>query len=806
LIRRLKTGIVILLIAASALSAQEVQRPRIGLVLSGGGARGFAHIGVLKMLDSLEIPIDVIAGTSMGGIVGALYSIGHSGMEVEVLSNRTDWQEIFTDTPPRSRLPYFQKRETGRYQMVFGVKGMKPATPSGLIFGQKVHLLFSSLTFPYEQVTSFDELPCPFRCVAVDLVTGNQVVMDRGSLARAMRSTMAIPTIFSPVEWGDSLLIDGGILNNLPVDVVRAMGADIVIAVDVGLPLMEKKELNTVLDILDQSIAILGREQWRRNVQDADILITPDLTGFTMQDFNNEKIKKIIRQGDLAARQYADTLLQLKETYQLQCLENPTFLQYTDQRPQIHDIQITGHTTLNFQYVYEKIGLYPGDFFDPMCLYRRISELKAQRIFEDIQYEVIPVSESLIRLLIRVQEIEKPVIHGLHIEGLKNIRFSTVYRLLGIKPGDRLDTELLNKRIMNVYALGYFEHITYRIKSTRGNRVFLTISIKELPFKQLRIGLRYDNYHKLVVAASMLVSSPLIRGLRVENEIQFSGLTKVHTKVFYPSKTLSLPAYPFFRFTYRNVPMLIFDDFGSEIAEYEDRAYTTGIGIGLLDARLFNMEVEYLHENTDIAPRIAMPVPELFPSWNHHLRSLQVTATLDALDDALLPGQGCYIQAFYEGSYRQWNSDLHFQRLQLSVDVYHTWDERHTMRYFFFGCGSSSGTPIYKFFNPGRPQTFVGMEYDQLFGSSMTILRLEYRYAFSQAIYFNCISNIALEYHYHVHDMSSYVKRFWGAGAGIKYYFAPLGTIEFIYSRGSESIYNPTRFRSVIYFSLGTKF
>lgn len=803
---KLKTGIAFLLLMTAALSAEEFQRPKIGLVLSGGGARGFAHIGVLKMLDSLEIPVDMIAGTSMGGIMGTLYAIGHSGMELEVLSTGTDWQEIFTDKPPRSQMPYLQKEQTGRYQMVFGIRGMKPAAPSGLIFGQKLNLLFSSLTFPYEQVERFDKLPCPIRCVAVDLVTGNQVVLDRGSLAKAMRSTMAIPTIFSPVEWGDSLLIDGGISNNLPVDVARAMGADIIIAVDVGLQLMEKKELNTALAVLDQSIAILGRDKWKRNMKDADILITPDLTGFTMQDFNKNKIIKIIHQGDLIAKQYLDTLIQLKETYHLRRLENPTFLQFSDKKLQIHDIQITGHTTLNFQYIYEKIGLYPGDYFDPMCLYRRISELKAQRIFEDIQYEVIPVSDTSIRLLIRVKEIEKPVIHGLHIEGLKYFRFSTVYRLLGIKPGDRLDVDILNRKIMKLYALGYFEHVTYDIKSIRGNRVFLTISVKELPLWKLRIGLRYDNYNKLVIAASMLVTSPWVRGLRVEDEIQFSGLTKIHTKVSYPSRTLSLPVYPFFRFTYRNIPMVIFDEFGSEIAQYKDRAYTTGIGICLLDARMFNVEMEYLHESMDITPRIALPDPNLFPSWDDRLRTIQVTATLDALDDVLLPRKGCYIQAYYEGSYKSWNSDISFQRFQLYADIYHSWNKRHTMRYFFYGCGSSAQTPIYKFFNLGKPNTFVGMQYDQLFGSSMSIMRLEYRYAFNQAITFSCITNLALEYHYQVHDMSSYVKRFWGVGTGITYLLAPLGTIEFIYSQGSKSIHDPGGAQSVIYFSLGTKF
>ena len=152
----------------------------MGLVLSGGGAKGFAHIGILQMLDSLNIPVDYIAGTSIGGIGGALYSIGYNGDDLESLMTDLDWDEIFTDRPPREQLPYFQKKDVGRYQLEFGLDGVKPVTPSGLIFGQKISLLFSSLTFPYEQVDNFNELPIPFRCVAVDLITGNEVVLKDG--------------------------------------------------------------------------------------------------------------------------------------------------------------------------------------------------------------------------------------------------------------------------------------------------------------------------------------------------------------------------------------------------------------------------------------------------------------------------------------------------------------------------------------------------------------------------------------------------------------------------------------------------
>lgn len=180
------------------------------MILSGGGALGFAHIPTLKILDSLEIPIDYIAGTSMGGIAGALYSIGYSGIELEHLVKSVDWLELFSDKPNRDLIPYFLKKDDGKYQFSFGIEGNNILPPSGLIRGQKISLLLSKLTYAYEKVPDFDHLPIPYRCTAIDLITGNEVILKDGSLAKTMRSTMAIPTAFYPVAWGDSLLIDGG--------------------------------------------------------------------------------------------------------------------------------------------------------------------------------------------------------------------------------------------------------------------------------------------------------------------------------------------------------------------------------------------------------------------------------------------------------------------------------------------------------------------------------------------------------------------------------------------------------------------
>ena len=299
--RRILGAVLMLLLLQGALQARE--RPRIGLVLGAGGAKGLAHIPVLKLLDDLDIPIDCIVGTSIGGVLGGLYAIGYSGSEIEEITANLDWEVLFRDLPSRDKRPYFNKKDDGKYQLDLIWKDWVPSPPQGLIFGQNIFQTMSLLTFPYATVHDFDRLPVPFRCVTVDLVTGRPVVLGEGSLALALRATMAIPTVFSPVTWDRYILVDGGILNTLPVDVAREMGADIVIAVDLSAPLGDSDSLDSADRILAQSIRLVEHAHKRDNAAAADILIHPDMTGLGAMDFfSRQKLGKIREAGRSAAR------------------------------------------------------------------------------------------------------------------------------------------------------------------------------------------------------------------------------------------------------------------------------------------------------------------------------------------------------------------------------------------------------------------------------------------------------------------------------------------------------------------------
>jgi NTE family protein len=308
------------LLGAGAVSAQQpvapdgAHRPRIGLVLSGGGARGAAHIGVLKVLEENRVPVDVIAGTSMGAVVGGLYASGLSASDIERVMTSVDWQDAFRDRPARTDLNFRRKLEDQNFLVKFplGLKGRKFRLPRGLVQGQKLTQILRGLTLPVAQIQHFDDLAIPFRAVATDLVTGDRVVLDRGDLATAMRASLSAPGVFSPVETDGRMLVDGGLSSNLPIDVAREMGVDVLIVVDCGFPLLERGKLVSVATVSNQMLAILIRHntaEQRKTLQPSDVVIDPALGDFSSLDFTEHA--KAMKLGEEAARGQAPRLAAL---------------------------------------------------------------------------------------------------------------------------------------------------------------------------------------------------------------------------------------------------------------------------------------------------------------------------------------------------------------------------------------------------------------------------------------------------------------------------------------------------------------
>lgn len=274
------------------------ERPRIGLALSGGGARGLAHIGVLKVLEEERIPIDIVTGNSMGAVMGALYAIGYSAAEIERIAIETDWIDLFSEKIDRKYIPIEDKEKMGRYFAAFNLEGYRVRFLPGLISGQKTYNLLSRLLWPVRNIDDFSRLPKPFSCVATDIATGEAVFLRNGNLPDAIRASMAIPGAFSPIKIDGRLLVDGLLVLDFPVEEAFGLGADIVIGVDVGFQPLPADSIRTLMDILSQSLRL--HQFPNRAIQAAmcDILIMPELDDYTAFEF---KTAEIIRRGEEAA-------------------------------------------------------------------------------------------------------------------------------------------------------------------------------------------------------------------------------------------------------------------------------------------------------------------------------------------------------------------------------------------------------------------------------------------------------------------------------------------------------------------------
>lgn len=377
-----------------AMAEAAQQRPRVGLALGGGGARGLAHVGVLKVLEEMRVPIDCIAGTSMGSIIGGLYASGMPPEEMETTLAGIDWPRVFSDGPPRADLPFRTKVE----QRVLltdksvGIKNGKIQLPLGLLQGQNLLLLLETLTLPAADVRDFDQLKVPFRAVATDLATGGPVVLSKGELAKAMRASMSIPSALVPVELDGKLLADGGMADNVPVDVVRELcHPDVIIAVDVGAPLVSTSELTSLLSITEQLTGFLtvgNSEKQIASLGPRDILIKPNLGDISSLNFerSNEAVE-VGSTGAIAQRGALSGLSLTPTAYAAYRDAQPSLS--PQQHPVVDFIRIKNDTRLSDQVIEQQIHLKPGDRLDPDKLSRDLNVIYGMGDFQQVDYSLV---------------------------------------------------------------------------------------------------------------------------------------------------------------------------------------------------------------------------------------------------------------------------------------------------------------------------------------------------------------------------------------------------------------------------------
>lgn len=388
--------LVLLLLLTPLLAIAQDAQPRVGLVLSGGAARGLAHIGVIKALEEQGVRIDAIAGTSMGAVIGGLYASGYSVDELEQVALTMDWREVLSDDPPRTDVPFRRKQDDRDFlikqRLSFRDDGSL-GLPLGVIQGQNLALLLERLLVRSSDVRDFDRLPIPFRAVATDIANDEKVVFRSGHLPQVIRASMSIPAVFAPVELDGRLLVDGGMVDNIPVDVARDMGVDRVIVVDIGTPLKPRKELLTVVDVLNQSTTMMTRrnsEQQLATLRDSDVLVQPNMTGFEVTDFGRSE--ELIEAGYQAAKALQPRLAQLVRRGG----GNPalTLARSAQQRaPVIHAIEVDNDSKVGDEVIRNYIRQPIGEPLDMARLQRDMGTLYGLDYFERVQYRVVSRDE-----------------------------------------------------------------------------------------------------------------------------------------------------------------------------------------------------------------------------------------------------------------------------------------------------------------------------------------------------------------------------------------------------------------------------
>lgn len=512
-------------------NTHQPNRKKVGLVLSGGGAKGVAHIGVIKVLEEAGIPIDYIAGTSMGAIVGGLYAIGWSTQELDSLVRNQDWMALLSDRIPRRDKLLSQKEISDMYILSVPLSlDKKFSIPSGVLAGQSVLNLLNEMTLGYhDESLDFDSLPIPFACVAYDMVKGREVVYRSGNLPTAIRASMSIPGAFAPVVRDSMVLVDGGIYNNFPVDVARAMGADVIIGVDLAGGPHDMDGLTSMMGLIDQITTFLGRDQYTKNLENVDLYIKPDIKPYNSGSFNPEAVDSLLIRGERAGRQKWPEIVALQDsiyTGENYMFRKERIFANDSDSLRVGNIDFVGLTKNEETFLRPGFGIKPNTVITKRVLNEAITKLRGSGAFSYVTYTLENKPPYTLTVLVdEKQEAMVNVGFRFDTEEMASILLNTTLSLRGLQ-GPKLGlTVRLNENpyikldfsssniLMGRLSLSYlFRHNNYplykngkRIKNVafNQNRVDLFFSVAN-PIKfNPKLGINYEhfNYNSFLFAS-----------------------------------------------------------------------------------------------------------------------------------------------------------------------------------------------------------------------------------------------------------------------------------------------------------------
>ena len=548
-----------------SLHSQE-QRKKVGVVLSGGGAKGMAHIKALKVIEEAGIPIDYIAGTSMGAIVGGLYAIGYTTEQLDSMVRKQDWTFLLSDRIKRSAMSLTDRERSEKYTVSIPfTKTPKDAAAGGLMKGQNLANLFSDLTVGYHDSINFNKLPIPFACVAANVVNGEQIVFHDGILSTAMRASMAIPGVFTPVRQDSMVLVDGGIVNNYPADVVKAMGADIIIGVDVQNALKKADKLNSVPDILGQIVDITCQSNHEKNVDLTDTYIRVNVEGYSSASFTPAAIDTLMRRGEEAAKEQWNSLLALKK--KIGIAEDYTPKQHgpysslsNARTVYVTDISFSGVEVDDKKWLMKKCNLKENSDITTQQIEQALYQLRGSQSYSSASYTLKETPEGYHLNFLLQEKYERRInlgirfdseeIASLLVNATADLKTHIPSRLsltgrLGKRYAARIDYTLepMQQRNFNFSYMFQYNDINIYEEGERAYNTTYKYHLAEFGFsdvwyKNFRFGLGFRfEYYKY---KDFLFKKPEFIGLDVESEHFLSYFAQVHyntyDKGYFPSK------------------------------------------------------------------------------------------------------------------------------------------------------------------------------------------------------------------------------------------------------------------------------
>lgn len=759
----------------------EVRRPKIALALSGGGARGLAQIGVLKVFEKHGIPIDGIAGTSIGAVVGALYCTGYTAAEIENFAYQTNWDDIIYDNPERKQLFLGQKEERSRYIIQLRLKNFSIDIPNAVTSGQKFSTLIADLLFrsPYPPVNNFNNLHIPLKIVTTDLIEGEKIILEQGSLIDAVRASMAIPLLFTPVKQGNYLLVDGGLLQNLPVDEARSFNVEVIIAVNTCSKLRDESSLNTPWEIADQVTTIMQNNRVNTQFDQADIKIQPDLQNISNTDFQHintiitagetvaEKaiiqlknilfrkikttdqdtsyfIKRILFQGcnrlfpeDMIERIHLPSNIKLKKSdivwagqslYQegrLKSIEArvdtcDSLLTFSIQEnPYIERIFFHNNTIFTSQQLQDSLNLKLFDVLNNQDFrngIRKILSMYHKKNYSAAKIDSLNISRGVLHIFIDEGRIEKII-----ISGNQHTRDYVIKRELPFKSGDIFNISEIKEGINNIYSTGFFRYVRIKDNQFQKNN-HLIINVKERTNRLLQFGFRFD----------LIRRSQSILQLVEENIFGLGGKGSITGLIGYRDQMIQAKLWSSRLlnsfFTYN---LQLFSE--SRRYNYFENLKRTGeygidntgvsLELGRQMGRLGTVSLNFTTEKTNISSIEGNKIPKN----KYTLSTVTLQSEVDKRDRMPFPNKGEYHILTYTFAADFIASDISFVKLYSSLEAYYSLFSIANFHPRISWGFADLTTPFVEKYRLGGLDSFMGLPNEALTGKQFICLNTELR-------------------------------------------------------------------------------